>query len=405
MLNCPACNQPLQDDPNNSEKVLCYNCRKRYDKAKVARYWSSRQNSPQPVYPHMTEPAPETPQVPQSPQCPVYDTAAAPSYQPGYGEPQAPCTSTNNVASAMQSAVAKLPKGMAIAALVLGILSVLNCWIPAVNIIAIVFGIIALVLGLIGRSRAKKGIASGKGIALGGIITGAIGIVLSIAITVLFTVGIGSLLVENGLTYDDFVDGLENTYGVDPNDASDYTYALEDNTDTQSTTPVYNDDAAWTSLTFQLGGQEFRLMETTLSQLAASGWTLDLASQGYPDGYTVEAQQMISVVNLSHPDSTCSVYVNVANLDGVSKPIEDCVVTKISFDTYGESSDMFSLEGVQCGALPDDVKAVFGEPQETYGDASDYMNWSYETSDYSKYMDLTFVNNVLSEISVTSLSY
>ena len=48
----------------------------------------------------------------------------------------------------------------------------------------VVLGIVAIVLGFIGRSRAKKGQATNGGVALAAIITGAIGLVLSIVLVV-----------------------------------------------------------------------------------------------------------------------------------------------------------------------------------------------------------------------------
>lgn len=391
MLNCPTCNQPLQDDPNNPGKVLCYHCRKRYDKAKVEQYWAIKQPVSAPVQaPAGEPPVPVAAPVQQS-QAP-YGAAPAPQ-QPAYN-PNVPTYGT--------APAPRLPKGMSVAALVLGIIAVLNCWLPIVNIIAIVFGIIALVLGIVGMNKAKKGTAGGKGMSIAGIVTGALAIVFSVAISALFVVGLGAAMNESGITYEDVMNEIENSQNIALDE--DFSYS-SDSDPAGSTEPAFNDASPWTSLSFKLGGQDFQLMQTTLAQLEASGWGLDLAAQGYPDGYNVEPQQMISVISLSNPVSEASVYVNVANLDEMPKSIKDCVVSKISFDTFGEPSDMFSLEGIQCGASPDEVKAKFGEPQDTYGDTAEYLDWGYETSDYSKYMDLTFTDNMLSEISITSLDY
>lgn len=76
-------------------------------------------------------------------------------------------------------------KGMAIAALILGIVSVALClyWF-----IAIPVGIVAIVLGVIAR---KRGV--GAGMALAGIITGAVGAVLGLIIAILTFAGGGFL--------------------------------------------------------------------------------------------------------------------------------------------------------------------------------------------------------------------
>ncbi len=69
--------------------------------------------------------------------------------------------------------------GMGIAALVLGILAMVFFWTV---IGGILFGIIAIVLGFIARGRVKKGVATNGGMALAGIITGALGLIGAIVI-------------------------------------------------------------------------------------------------------------------------------------------------------------------------------------------------------------------------------
>lgn len=71
--------------------------------------------------------------------------------------------------------------GLGIAALVVGVLAI----VASITVVGgVVPGLIAIVLGFIGRSRAKKGQATNGGVALAGIITGAVGVVLSIVLVV-----------------------------------------------------------------------------------------------------------------------------------------------------------------------------------------------------------------------------
>ncbi len=80
--------------------------------------------------------------------------------------------------------------GMAIAALVVGVISLLIAWIPFVGLLGVVGGIVALVLGIVARKRITRTRAEGGGLAVGGIVTGAIALVLGLAITVgLFVFG------------------------------------------------------------------------------------------------------------------------------------------------------------------------------------------------------------------------
>lgn len=71
--------------------------------------------------------------------------------------------------------------GFGVAALVLGIVS-----IPAGGIVVgIVFGILAVVFGVLGQGRVKRGEANNGGVAIAGLITGILGIVISLGILVL----------------------------------------------------------------------------------------------------------------------------------------------------------------------------------------------------------------------------
>ena len=78
--------------------------------------------------------------------------------------------------------LAELPKGLAIASMVLGIVSlVLFCAWPISGPCAIV----GLILGIIAGGRAKRGEAGGRGMATAGVITSAIAIVAAVLFTVL----------------------------------------------------------------------------------------------------------------------------------------------------------------------------------------------------------------------------
>ncbi|WP_406374696.1 DUF4190 domain-containing protein [Streptomyces sp. NBC_00647] len=75
--------------------------------------------------------------------------------------------------------------GMGTAGLVLGIIAaVLFCVWP----LAIVLGILAVIFGLIGRGKARRGEATNPGQALAGVICGAVGVALAIALLVIIIV-------------------------------------------------------------------------------------------------------------------------------------------------------------------------------------------------------------------------
>jgi len=66
--------------------------------------------------------------------------------------------------------------GSSIAALVCGIISIILCWVP---IVGLVLGIIGCSMGGKGIREANDGIAIGKGMAIGGLVTGIIGTVIA----------------------------------------------------------------------------------------------------------------------------------------------------------------------------------------------------------------------------------
>lgn len=137
------------------------------------------------------QPAPGSPygQQPQYGEQPQY--GGQPQYgqqpygsQPGYGGPK--------------------KNGLGIAALVVGILALLS----SVSIIGgILFGLAAIVLGFLGRAKAKRGEADNGGMALAGIILGAIGLVLSLAF---IAFGVAIFQSSGG---QDLVDCLEQATG------------------------------------------------------------------------------------------------------------------------------------------------------------------------------------------------
>lgn len=86
------------------------------------------------------------------------------------------------------SAPVPAPKGsngLAVAGFTLGLLGLLGSFIPVVNIGAIILAVIGLVLAGIGLARAKT-VRAGKGLAIAGIVLGALAIVIAIAIDASF---------------------------------------------------------------------------------------------------------------------------------------------------------------------------------------------------------------------------
>jgi hypothetical protein len=92
--------------------------------------------------------------------------------------------------------------GLAIAALIFGILALLTGWTV---IIGIPFILLGLILGFIASSRAKKGRARGRGMALTGIVLSLLGLVSAVLVGVL----IGSIF-DEAQSYAECVDQAGN---------------------------------------------------------------------------------------------------------------------------------------------------------------------------------------------------
>jgi hypothetical protein len=132
--------------------------------------------TPQPGQP--ADPTPPPPAQQYAPQ--AYQQQAYPP--PGQAYP--PQQYAGQPASLQYGAPApSKSNGLAIGALVAGIVALLFCFIPFVGLISVLIGGAAVVLGLMAMRKVPE--AGGKGAATAGIITGAIGAVLAIVWLVL----------------------------------------------------------------------------------------------------------------------------------------------------------------------------------------------------------------------------
>ncbi|WP_277211836.1 DUF4190 domain-containing protein [Isoptericola croceus] len=133
---------------------------------------------------------------PYDPQSPGQPTTP-PSPYTDYGAPAAPYGSYTGSPTPPGQPPAPAPygappprpasekRGLAIAALVLGIVALLGCWIPILNIGSILLGLVGIVLGIVAIVQAARGTAGGKVMAIVGVALSVVAIVLSIVVSVL----------------------------------------------------------------------------------------------------------------------------------------------------------------------------------------------------------------------------
>jgi amino acid transporter len=87
-----------------------------------------------------------------------------PPQQPYYGGYQPPPTGPKN--------------GLGIAALVSAIVGLVFCWSVVGGV---VLGVLAAILGIVGYGRAKRGQATNTGVAIAGVVLGALAVIVSLA--------------------------------------------------------------------------------------------------------------------------------------------------------------------------------------------------------------------------------
>ncbi|MBO0856792.1 MAG: DUF4190 domain-containing protein, partial [Nocardia sp.] len=95
-------------------------------------------------------------------------------------------------------------KGMAVTALVLGVLALLTCWLV---IGGLLFGLFAVIFGAIATVKARRGTAAGGSAALVGLIFGLLSMIAAIVIAV---IGVNFFVHHGGR---DFVDCVDRAKG------------------------------------------------------------------------------------------------------------------------------------------------------------------------------------------------
>jgi hypothetical protein len=100
------------------------------------------------------------------------------------------------------------PNGLAIAALICGIIALLLSWIPVINFLAIILGIAAVVTGIMGLRRAGDPRYGQRGLAVGGLVTGGLALVVAIAMLAFFVSIFGDADVRDEL-FEEFERELE----------------------------------------------------------------------------------------------------------------------------------------------------------------------------------------------------
>ncbi|MDO4909731.1 MAG: DUF4190 domain-containing protein [Corynebacterium sp.] len=120
--------------------------------------------------------------------------------------------------------VPKKPNGKALAALILGILSILLCWTGPVGLIIGIVGIVLSVLGLKAVANSDPRTAR-RGMAIAGVILSVIGILLGILFTVIYYWAFGHVknvqesCGQYEVTSTEYTECVHNEFGLTPTTA------------------------------------------------------------------------------------------------------------------------------------------------------------------------------------------
>lgn len=186
----------------------------------------------------MSNTAPPPPPYGDGPAYAPQDQAYAPQEQPyaapgqPYAGPGQPYQPGQHYAPGQQP-YGQQPRsgasGLAVAALVVGIVSLLIAWVPLVNVAAILGGLVAVVLGALALSRIRRSGQTGKGLAVAGLVLGGLSVVASIIVNV----ALGAFVEEVGAAVEEQQSAAGADSGTEPVDA-----ATEGTADPADTTPA-----------------------------------------------------------------------------------------------------------------------------------------------------------------------
>lgn len=158
------------------------------------------------------------PNIPSTPEQPAQQPAGQ---QPATSPvpPQAPPAPPQASPAAPAPTAPSGSKGMAVTALILGIVAIVGSPIPFLNFGSPAFGIVALILGIIVVMKKKPG----KGMGMTGLILGAVSIVLSVILGIVYSIGFLALLGDSEVTTDTTISEEQ----TDETTADDTTTELE----------------------------------------------------------------------------------------------------------------------------------------------------------------------------------
>tara|TARA_Y100000748_G_C15358182_1_gene434604 strand:- start:38 stop:409 length:372 start_codon:yes stop_codon:yes gene_type:complete len=101
-------------------------------------------------------------------------------------------------------------KGLPIAGMVLGIVGLLFSFAGCTALFGLILCLVGVILSAIGMKKCNDGTADGKGMAIAGLATSGVGILISIIVMVVFAAAVGSAVDDYNDAMDDYYDALDD---------------------------------------------------------------------------------------------------------------------------------------------------------------------------------------------------
>lgn len=269
--------------------------------------------------------------------------------------------------------------GLAVAGLVLGILAIVGSWVPVLNAISALLGIVGLILAIVGLAKHRK-YGSGKGMAIAGIVLSALAIVVSIAMTGAFVAYYASDDSDsnaNATVTATSDDAPADSEGANANASSDGT------SDGKSQQSDESSDfrGKFAQIAMDMSLDDVRGVMGSDGELSMSS---DHGSYGTSEHYRWEGPRT----------------------DSISVDFSDGKVSMKHYNTSGTSDGTATLDkfnSVQNGMSYDDVKGVMGGDgiltDEYALQNSDYKTYEWSGSEAFSAASITFENGAVSSMS------
>lgn len=283
----------------------------------------------------------------------------------------------------------KKSSGLAIAALVLGIVSILGSWVPVFNIVSIICAIIGVILGIVAVVKKQP-----KGFCVTGLILSILAIIIAIIMNV-----IAVYFVKDNI--DDFKADFSTIPGIEEKDDSSTKSDSSKKSDSSSSksnavapTDLKINQASYNGVTITF--------PATKESFNGTGWTWDAkyADTDLANNYTTTGGRIGK-----YPGG---VVVSVVNTSGETKKIQDCTIDTATFYNPKDGSENVTfIGGLDYSSTIDQVKTTmsnlgYNNVDERNYDTANYLKYYKDDNkdNYRDYIEFYYYKDSINSVTV-----